>query len=421
MRRTLPVALFLATSMLFTAPLLAQQYSGTFTVANDVGGVMTLLLRQAGDGTVTGVLSSDGVTYQIEGRLQDGLLVGVMISSEGKLFFDAERSQEELWVTLYGPDAQGQPNYDDYTEIDFVAQDASASGGFTPDPRQPRGNPFAAEAQRPGGGNPLAAGANDPYVGTFTDGNVTLRLQGVGGQYQGQVALGGQLFPVSASGGPSGLQGVIQTQDGSYPMTIQAVNGGLIVVSGGQQYELYPEYSTAAQGGGFGRSYGSQQPLGVGQRAQPGARPGISGQQPTAGVNRSDTGRELAPGFTESHPLAQQWVQFLSGNKLTRMSSYSSGSSGGYSARTDVYLCSDRTFAMRDESSVSVDVGGAFGNSGGVDRIRGQWYVITNGQAVGLILESSNGETLEFRMEYQNEETYANGERVFVTPSDLCR
>ncbi len=76
---------------------------------------------------------------------------------------------------------------------------------------------------------------------------------------------------------------------------------------------------------------------------------------------------------------------------------------------------------MRDESSVSVDVGGAFGNSGGVDGSRGRWYVITNGQVVGLILESSNGETQEFRMEFQNEETYANGERVFVTPSDLCR
>ena len=75
---------------------------------------------------------------------------------------------------------------------------------------------------------------------------------------------------------------------------------------------------------------------------------------------------------------------------------------------------------MRDESSVSVDVGGAFGNSGGVDSSRGRWYVITDGQAVGLILESNDGQTEEFRMEYQNQETFANGERVYVTPAELC-
>jgi hypothetical protein len=75
---------------------------------------------------------------------------------------------------------------------------------------------------------------------------------------------------------------------------------------------------------------------------------------------------------------------------------------------------------MREESSVSVDVGGAFGSSGGTGNGRGRWYVITNGQVVGLVLEFDNGETQEFRMEYENEQTYANGERVFVTPAEVC-
>ncbi len=115
----------------------------------------------------------------------------------------------------------------------------------------------------------------------------------------------------------------------------------------------------------------------------------------------------------------QEWVSFLAGSKLTRMSSYSSGSAGRYSARTDIYLCSDRSFLMRDESSVSVDVGGAFGSSGGTGNGRGRWYAITNGQVVGLVLEFDNGDTQEFRMEYENERTYANGERVFVTPAEV--
>jgi len=126
-------------------------------------------------------------------------------------------------------------------------------------------------------------------------------------------------------------------------------------------------------------------------------------------------------GFTEDHPQVREWIQFLAGNKLTRMSSYSSGSSGGYSARVDVYLCSDHSFAMRDESSVSVDVGGASGSSGGVGTAQGQWYVITNGQVVGLILEPRGGEPLQLRMDHQNGATFADGERVYVTPAEVCR
>jgi hypothetical protein len=159
---------------------------------------------------------------------------------------------------------------------------------------------------------------------------------------------------------------------------------------------------------------------GVGSSRRP-AR-GTSGFSPIRRKcpGRTSTGRKLAPGFTENHPQAQEWVSFLAGSKLTTMSSYSSGSAGGYSARTDIYLCSDRSFVMREESSVSVDVGGAFGSSGGTGNGRGRWYVITNGQVVGLVLEFDNGETQEFRMEYENEQTYANGERVFVTPAEVC-
>jgi hypothetical protein len=70
---------------------------------------------------------------------------------------------------------------------------------------------------------------------------------------------------------------------------------------------------------------------------------------------------------------------------------------------------------------VNVDVGGAFGNAGGVGNGQGTWYVITNGQVVGLILEGGNGEVTELRMDYQNQETYANGDRVYVTPAEVCR
>jgi hypothetical protein len=192
----------------------------------------------------------------------------------------------------------------------------------------------------------------------------------------------------------------------------QAQNGGLIVVSGGVQYNLRRETGDADQATGSGGRAPN-----AGQAGRTGA-PGGAGA--SGGAGQTSTGRPLAPGFTEDHPQVREWVAFLAGSKLTRMESYSSGSAGGYSARTDVYLCSDRSFALRDESSVSVDVGGAFGNSGGVGNGQGRWYVITNGQAIGLILEFGAGEVQELRMEYQNQETYANGERVYVTPAEVC-
>jgi len=119
-------ALFVLGLAAFAArPAAAQHFTGTFTVPNQVGGTMTLSLVEAGGG-VSGSLSSNGVTYQVQGQIQDGTLVGVMSGADGALYFAAERWENELWVELYGTDANGQPDYDDFTEIDFVLAEGSA-------------------------------------------------------------------------------------------------------------------------------------------------------------------------------------------------------------------------------------------------------------------------------------------------------
>ncbi len=401
---TLPFMLALVCSL----PVSAQQYTGTFTVANDVGGVMTLVLREAGD-RVTGTLSSNGSAYQIDGYLEEGMATGSMRGPEGILYFEAERYDGEIWVMLYGSHANGEPNYDDYSEVTFIEQGAGTPGAARGQSSGAGGgNPLSDQT----GGNPLADGTGDPYVGTFSDGNVTLRLQGRAGRYEGQVMVGNEVYSVQAQGSDYGIQGVINAPDGQYELSAQPQAGGLFVVSGGMQYRLIRRRGAAEQMGGFG--LGRPQSLS-------GADPGQGQPGAQTGGARTSTGRELAPGFSESGPEVQRWIQFLAGNKLTRMSSYSSGNAGGYSSRTDVYLCSDRSFAMRGENSVSVDVGGASGSSSGADGGQGQWYVITNGQAIGLILEYASGEIQEFRMEYQNQETYANGERVYLTPAEVCR
>lgn len=109
-------------------PAAAQQYTGTFTVPNQSGGVMTVSLQETGGGVVAGRLSSNGVEYAMEGRIEEGTLAGLMQGVEGVLYFAAERWEDELWLELYGVDGNGQPNYEDYTEIDLTIASTTAQG-----------------------------------------------------------------------------------------------------------------------------------------------------------------------------------------------------------------------------------------------------------------------------------------------------
>lgn len=395
------LALAAAIALVVFVPTLAtaaEAFHGTFTVPNQVGGVMKLTLARSGS-SATGTLDSNDVTMRLQGTIEDDVMTGTLTGPAGTLFFEAVTFENELWLTLYGTDSQGQPNLDDATEIDFTRE------GTAPIPAPGRDQGQNAEAAPDAGGvNPLSGRANgDPYVGTFSDGNVTLQLAGQGGRYRGQVTTGGVSYPVQAQTGFQGLEGLIEAPDGQYPIAAVAQGDGLFVVSGGMQYRLVRQTGAADGAAGTG--------------AMPDPQAGSGAPE---GAGTTNAKRNLAPGFTEDHPQVREWVQFLSGKKLTRMSSYSSGSAGGYSARTDLYLCSDRRFSLRDESSVSVDVGGAFGNTGGVEGGQGRWYVITNGQVVGLILEHANGQVDEVRMDYQDQKTFANGERVYVTPAEVC-
>ena len=411
--------------MLAASALAGQAFHGTFTVPNEAGGVMSLQITEASGGLVRGTLVSNGVSYDVQGHVEDGTLVGRMSGPEGLLHFTAERWENELWLELYGSDARGQPDYDDYTEIDLVLAGTAGSGTMAPGGFGAGAGATAGGIATGGTGNPLGAAAGpgaggpDPYVGTFSDGNVTLQLQGGPGAYQGQVSVGGAAYPVQAQAVAEGIQGVIQAPDGQYAIVAQAQGNGLLVASGGMQYSLQRQGVAQRQSTPGGVVTGGPVTGGTAGRAAPGRGAGVRPDAGQAG-GRTTTGRPLAPGFTEDHAQVREWVGFLSGKKLTWMSSYSSGSAGGYSARTDVYLCSDRSYAVRDESSVSVDVGGAFGNSGGVGGDQGRWMVITNGQVVGLVLESQTGQVSEYRLDYQNQETYANGERVYVTPAEVC-
>ncbi len=121
------------------------------------------------------------------------------------------------------------------------------------------------------------------------------------------------------------------------------------------------------------------------------------------------------PANIDRSPLAQQWLQRLRGKKLTIMSSYSSGSSGGMSSKTEIYLNANSSFQGRSESSVSIYVEGANGSSGGVQKAAGAWRIYAKDGRAILEMKYENGQTESSLLEDRNGQTFINGKRVFVT------
>lgn len=126
----------------------------------------------------------------------------------------------------------------------------------------------------------------------------------------------------------------------------------------------------------------------------------------------------------ESPPVVDQWKQQLNNAKLTYMDSYySSGSSyggystgGGYNSKEEIHLCGQGYFKYVSSSSMSIDTGGAFGNSAGGGQGNGSWEVVGNAQGgATLRLNFHNGEVYEYTLDYQDNKTLLNGKRYFRT------
>ncbi|MCC5932451.1 MAG: hypothetical protein JJU28_24615 [Cyclobacteriaceae bacterium] len=121
--------------------------------------------------------------------------------------------------------------------------------------------------------------------------------------------------------------------------------------------------------------------------------------------------------FTEPEkaPQHEQWRQWLSDMSLRRMSSYSSGTSGGSNSQSRIDLCANGYFSYSSSSSMSIDVGGVFGNSSGNNSGQGTWEVLDAGNGNGLLRMSFNdGRVWEYQLSTnEKEETYLDGVRYF--------
>ncbi len=150
-----------------TASADAQSYTGTYVTPNATGANVTLVLEQDARGNVTGSLSGTGVTYAVQGLLEEGTVLGTLSSAAGGVYFAAEYDGSGLVLTLFEADANNQPDYSrseilQFTRVDHAAapqqqQNPLAALAPPPPPVAPRG--VRPDVQtRPPAGLPTAAG-----------------------------------------------------------------------------------------------------------------------------------------------------------------------------------------------------------------------------------------------------------------------
>ncbi len=87
-------------------------------------------------------------------------------------------------------------------------------------------------------GTPAPAAAAVPWGGTYTDGDLTLRL---GGEQGNRLERAGESYPLNLRANGGRLQGTFLAGGNSFPVVIERAGEDLVVTTGGARYELAPE------------------------------------------------------------------------------------------------------------------------------------------------------------------------------------
>jgi hypothetical protein len=230
----------------------AQNFTGTYTVTNNQGGMETLTLQQDATGNVTGTMSGQGQRYQVEGVLEGTAAVGAIYDETGGVYFEAVFNGPQLMLTLIEAGPDNQPDYAK-SQVLVFGREVGLAG------------PPAAQAGPPAG-NPLAAGG-DPFAGAFVGSEISLELTRAKGGYSGTLTFQGQPYPVKAQAQGGQLSGTFAASGQDYGFEASVQGNQLTLATAGTTYSLTRQGAVAQGGGGAN-------PLG---RGAPGAQLAGSG------------------------------------------------------------------------------------------------------------------------------------------------
>lgn len=140
---------------------------------------------------------------------------------------------------------------------------------------------------------------------------------------------------------------------------------------------------------------------------------------PAASERHLDGMRELALSLGVTEPTAQgggagdEWEPYLRGRYLARFYTQT-----GYTESTELWLCSDGTFYLNDQSGgFGGGASGAFQGTGG-----GRWSASGAGATGSLDLEWSDGSRSTWALEYDYEENhlFVSGQRMLRGENERC-
>jgi hypothetical protein len=139
-----PVALLGVAAILSSSPARSQDFTGTYAVSGN-GSTVTLTLRQARNGQITGTLHGN-TTFQVQGQVQGSGFAGFASNQAGRLYLEGRLAGTGLVVAMaeVGPDGQPHPQTARTVAMERVAAGtgrAGAGGAMSdaaPDPGTPK-------------------------------------------------------------------------------------------------------------------------------------------------------------------------------------------------------------------------------------------------------------------------------------------
>jgi hypothetical protein len=178
-------------SLLPIALLFGQQESVTGTYKYQSGdAVLTLKLNQQGSVLAGTLSSSTGVTFKLQGQIENGIGAGTCSDDGGSVFFEVYFIEGDLTFSLIEPDANNEPDYDNAQYLVFEKSNETESLqatdivagklGIQPSNQTPAPGQIPATTQTPAAGQAPAVSPTPSNTYAGSQGNSSIGQGEVG-------------------------------------------------------------------------------------------------------------------------------------------------------------------------------------------------------------------------------------------------
>ena len=312
--RLLSLSLLCLVALAIVPGVSAQDFSGTYTLTGPGGPTITLVLRQAPTGQITGKLSGNA-PFDVQAQVRDGQFAGYASSPDGRLYLEGRLEGSKLRLAIAEVGADGRPLVQTARNATFERATPSA-------PTAPAKPPLS----RPG-----SVAADDPYAGTFTSPELSVVISRAGDRYTGVATYQGAQYPLDAQLAGGRLAGSYQAEGTAHPFQAVVLGEVMTLATGSQTFTLRRQSGAVAgalAGPGTGGAMGGPGAQTGGVAATP------QDQQIAQLLLRSawcSSSYRAVPGSSSSGRSSTERIVFApdgTGFRRTGGESYSSGASG---------------------------------------------------------------------------------------------